>query len=164
MRSFLIFYTTAQPGWPPLNMVVFPTLLIGCCSYALWRGGQPEKIVAIVLTSGCFLTTGAASHSGGFQSVESGILAVDLICLVGLVAIALRADRFWPLWMAAFQLIGTAGHAVRLVDATIVPTTYAFMLAIWAYPMIVLLIAGTWRHRKRLARFGFDRSWSLWKR
>lgn len=160
MRSFLDFYTIARPGWPPPNMIVFPILTIGCCVYALWRGGSPEKIAAIVLTSGWLLTVGVTSQSGAFQSVEIGVLAVDLVCLLVFVAIAVRADRSWPIWVAALQLIGTAGHAARLVDPAIVPRAYAFMLAVWSYPMILLIIVGTWRHRQRLARFGVDNSWS----
>jgi hypothetical protein len=160
MRSFLDFYTIARPGWPPLNMIVFPILTIGCCVYALWRGGSPEKIAAIVITSGWLLSVGVISQSGTFQSVEIGILLVDLVCLLVFVAIALAADRFWPLWVAALQLIGTAGHAASLVDPAIVPRVYAFMVSVWAYPMIILMIVGTWRHQQRLARLGVDKSWS----
>lgn len=164
MRSFLDLYTISRPGWPPPNMIVFPILLIGCCGYALWRGGPPEKTATIVVTSGWLLSVGFISQTGTFQSVEIGILVVDLLCLLALVAIALSADRFWPLWVAAFQLIGTAGHAARIVDPAIVPRAYAFMLSVWAYPMIVLMFAGTWRHRGRLSRFGMDRAWSRRRR
>lgn len=160
MRDLLDFYTIARPGWPPLNMVVYNTLLIGCCAFALWRGGPPEKIGFIVLTVASFLTFGVASDSATFQSVEAGIFVVDLLCLIAFLGLALQADRFWPLWVAALQLIGTAGHAARFVDPDIVDRTYAFMLAVWAYPMILLMFIGTLRHRQRMARFGADRSWS----
>jgi hypothetical protein len=160
MGSFLDFYTHARPGWPPPNMIVFPILIIGCCIFALRRGGVPEKIAAIVITSGWLLSLGVMSHTGAFQSVEIGILVVDLVCLLIFIAIALRADRFWPLWVAALQLIGTAGHGASLVDPAIVPRTYAFIISVWAYPMIFLMIVGTWRHRQRLARYGVDNSWS----
>lgn len=164
MRDLLDFYTIARPGWPPLNMVVYNMLLIGCCAFALWRGGPPEKIGAIVLTVASFLTFGVASDSETFQSVEAGISVVDLLCLIAFLALALRADRFWPLWVAALQLMGTAGHAARFVDPDIVDRTYAFMLAVWAYPMILLMFVGTLRHRQRLTQFGSDRSWSYWQR
>jgi len=160
MRSFLDFYTSARPGWPSPNMIVFPILIIGCCVFALRRGGAPEKIAAIVITLGGLLTVGVISHTGAFQSVEIEILLVDLICLLVFIAIALRADRFWPLWVAALQLIGTAGHAASLVDPAIVPRAYAFMITVWGYPMIFLMIAGTCRHRQRLTRYGIDNSWS----
>lgn len=167
MRTLLDFYTVAPPGWPPINIVVYRMLLLACWAYALGRGGAPEKIGASILLVGSFLTNGvliAAAISGSpvrFQSVELGVVIVDLFCSVAFLALALRADRFWPLWVAALQILGTAAHAVRFVDPEIVGRTYAFMLAFWSYPMIVLMIVGTWRHRRRLALFSADRSWSI---
>ena len=34
------------------------------------------------------------------------------------------------------------------------------MLVFWSYPMLLLIVLGTFRHQQRLARFGADRSWS----
>jgi hypothetical protein len=162
MRSLLDFYTMARPGWPPLNIVVYQLLLLACWAYALLRGGAPEKVGTTILVIGSYLTMAAASvfHTR-FRSLETGILIVDLFCVAAFLALALRAERFWPLWVAAFQIVGTAGHGARLVDPDIVGRTYAFMLAIWSYPMILLMLIGTWRHRRRLARFGVDKSWSI---
>lgn len=164
MRSLLDFYTIARPGWPPMNVVVYNVLLVACWAYALRRGGPPERIGATILAVGSFLTAAAVSRSTtSYRSVETGILIVDLLCLVAFLALALRADRFWPLWVAALQIIGTAVHAVKFVDPDIIRRAYAFILAIWAYPMILLLVAGTRRHQQRLSRFGIDKSWSSFR-
>ena len=161
MRSLLDFYTVASPGWPPLNVVVYNALVLACWAYALQRGGAPEKIGTTILVFGSYLTGVAASaFEIRFRSVEVGILSVDLLCVAAFLGLALRADRFWPLWVAALQIVATAFHAARFVDPDIVGRTYAFMLAIWAYPMILLMIVGTWRHRQRLARRGVDKSWA----
>jgi hypothetical protein len=164
MRSLLDFYTIARPGWPPLNVVVYAILLVACWAYALRRGGPPERIGASILAVGSFLSAATASVSMiGYRSVETGILIVDLLCLVSFLALALRADRFWPLWVAALQIIGTAGHSVKFVDPDIIRRAYAFILVIWAYPMILLLVVGTRRHQQRLSRFGIDKSWSTFR-
>jgi hypothetical protein len=42
----------------------------------------------------------------------------------------------------------------------IIQRVYAFILAVWAYPVLLLLVIGTRRHQKRLSRFGSDESWS----
>ncbi|HYD35969.1 MAG TPA: hypothetical protein VEA60_00025, partial [Allosphingosinicella sp.] len=70
------------------------------------------------------------------------------------------AERFWPLWAIALHLIGTAGHVVKAMDPLVFPKAYAFVLAFWSYPMLALLVLGTWNHQKRLARNGVDKSWS----
>jgi hypothetical protein len=49
---------------------------------------------------------------------------------------------------------------VKLVDPTLVPSGYAMAMALWSYPMLLLLVLGTFNHRRRLARNGADPSWS----
>jgi len=160
MWSFLEFYTTRHGGWPPLNVLVYNLLLMTCWFYTLLRGGAPERLGATILLIFSWLTVAAIRHATKFQFLETGVLVVDLFCLAAFVILALRADRFWPLWVAALQVLGVAVHGIKLAEPALIPRTYAFMLAIWSYPMILLMIIGTWRHRTRLIRFGADQSWS----
>jgi hypothetical protein len=139
----------------------FDFTLLVCCGYAFWRGGSPERIGASIFVAAVVLTRVAVSGAATrYSSIEAGILVVDIATLVALLALALRADRFWPLWVAALQFIGAAAHAVKLVDPNVIRWAYAFALAFWSYPMLFLLALGTWNHQKRLTRNGVDRSWS----
>ena len=160
MWDFLVFYTTPHAGWPPLNFLVYNLLLAVCWTYAVIRGGHPEWLGATILAIFSVLTAVAIPDATSFRFLESGALVVDLLCLAAFVMLALRADRFWPLWVAALQLLGVASHGVKLSEPDLMPRTYAFMLAIWSYPMIFLMIIGTSRHQARLRKFGSDRSWS----
>jgi hypothetical protein len=144
-----------------VKLVLFNGLLVFCCGYAFWRGGVPERLAAAIFVIGTALTRVATFYWGtGFGAVEMGVLAVDLACLISFVFIALRAERFWPLWVAALQIIGTAGHAVKLLAPDMIPWGYAFLLAAGSYPMLLLIALGTYRHQRRLARNGVDPSWS----
>ncbi|MBV8685800.1 MAG: hypothetical protein JOZ90_08930 [Alphaproteobacteria bacterium] len=137
------------------------TILALCWGYALLRGGPPERIGASIIGIGSILSALALSGSTvRFGSVEVGVFYVDVAALLGFLALALYAERYWPLWVTALQAIGTAGHAVKYVDSHVVRLIYAFALALWAYPMLFLIVLGTWRHQKRVAQFGADRSWS----
>lgn len=139
----------------------FDAILLGSCGYAYWRGGSPERIVASIFILGVLFTRVARSNAAiSFTSVEAGILLVDLSALAALLVVALRAERFWPLWVTALHAIGTAGHAVKWADPEVSRWGYAFALAFWSYPMLALLAIGTFCHRRRLARHGVDRSWS----
>jgi hypothetical protein len=161
MRDLLHFYTAEHLGSLALNVVVYQLLLIACWVYALARGGAPEKIGATILAIGTYLTIVALSVAGSrFQSVELSVLIIDVISALAFVFLASHADRFWPLWVAALQVLGTAAHAVRFVDPDIAGPTYGFMLAVWSYPMIALIVIGTRRHRARLTRLGADLAWS----
>ena len=161
MKTFLDLYTQTRIGGMPTNVLVYTALMLACWGYAVGRGGVPERIGATILVVASFLTAAVIDDGrGSFRGVEIGVVVVDILCSLAFVLLALHADRFWCLWIAALQIGGTMGHAVKFVDPGIIPRAYAFTLAIWAYPMLVLLVAGTWRHQRRLARFGVDKSWS----
>ena len=140
---------------------LYYVLLDLCWIYALLRGGVPERLGAAIVAIGSAITVAAmSSRAGRFGSVEVGAFIVDVLCLIAFLALALRANRYWPLWIVALQIIGTAAHAVKLADPALIGRAYAFALAFWSYPMLLLIALGTWRHQRRLAEFGVDRSWS----
>jgi hypothetical protein len=93
--------------------------------------------------------------------VDAGVFGVDVAVLCGLLAVALMAERFWPLWLTAFHLLGTTGHIVKMADPSLIRWGYAFIIAVWSYPMLALIAIGTSAHQRRLARLGRDRSWTF---
>ena len=141
--------------------LIFDFVLLVCCGYALWRGGAPERSGAVIFLIAVVLTRIAISEAASrFSSVELGILIVDLAVLAALLFLALRAERYWPIWLTALHIVGTAGHIVKLADPDTIRRAYAFALAFWSYPQLFLLAIGTYRHQQRLARNGADPSWS----
>jgi hypothetical protein len=143
------------------NTLVYFTILFGCCLYTVLRGSPPERIGAAILTLGSILTLVMLSSAATiYRSLEVGVFVVDVATLLAFLVLALRADRLWPLCITALQLVGTAGHAVKLVDPQVLPYAYAFALRFWSYPMMLMLLIGTWNHQRRLAKYGVDRSWS----
>ena len=140
---------------------IYYAILALCCGYATFKGGGPERIGATIFIVASVLSSAVVSNRPvRFGSLEAGVFAVDFAVLLALLPLALRAERFWPLWALALHLIATAAHTVKLVDPWVIPQAYAFVLALWSYPMLLLLVFGTWNHQRRLARFGVDRSWS----
>ncbi|TFI59813.1 hypothetical protein E2493_02975 [Sphingomonas parva] len=142
------------------RVILFNVLQLAVSSYAMVRGGAPERIVGLSL----LIAPGSTrllqqDFTSRFIGVEVGVLVVDVILLTVLLAVALNADRFWPLWLAAFQLFGTGAHLVRALDAHVERVAYAILMAGWSYPMILILAVGTWRHVRR-ARAGADPDWS----
>jgi hypothetical protein len=144
-----------------LPLSFYYALLALAWIYALLRGGAPERIGATIIGVGSILSLAAVSGPANiYMSVEIGVFVVDAVCLAAFLVLALRANRYWPLWVAGLQLIGTAGHAVKLADPEIIRRAYQIVLVFWSYPMLLLIVLGTWRHQQRLAKFGADRSWS----
>lgn len=144
-----------------LRVLIFNLLQIGATVYALRRGGAPERMVGLALLLGAVGTRLLQSDLvQRFVAVEVGVAAVDVALLAALLAVALLADRFWPLWIAALQALGAGSHLVRLVDGDILRVVYAFLSAIASYPMLAILVFATSRHDRRERVNGPERSWS----
>ncbi|HEY0011394.1 MAG TPA: hypothetical protein VGB79_00915, partial [Allosphingosinicella sp.] len=132
---------------------LFDLLLCACCGYALWKGGAPERISAAIFFIAVVLTFYAGADGAiRWTSVDIGIFIVDVAALLAWGFVAIHAQRFWPLWFTAMHGIAVAGHAVKMADPELMRWGYAFAIAFWSYPMLFLLAAGTWCHRRRLAR------------
>ncbi|GAA0677275.1 hypothetical protein FHT00_002511 [Sphingomonas insulae] len=141
--------------------MLFNLLLFGACGYAFWAGGAPERWTAAVFVLGGIATSVLPFQQRlSYHSVFWPLLSVDAAMLVVLIGIALRANRFWPLYVSALHLITIAIHGVKAFQPDLVPWMYAGASSKIAYPMLMLLAIGAWRHRHRLNRFGSDRDWS----
>jgi len=92
-----------------LRLAFFYAFLVGTTIYALWKGGWPERAVALLFLFAAFATL-VVRPEYLFHDLEKGVLLVDSALFLALLAIALRAERFWPLWMTALQGISVAGH------------------------------------------------------
>lgn len=144
-------------------MTLFPflVLLIGCCGYALWQGGSPERVGA-GLQLGAFVIDDAIHRfidGIGYTSMALGSFVVDMVLLASLMVLAWRSTRFWPLWLAGWQAAAIMGHLSKLVDPGMLPTGYAVQAQIWAYPMLLATAVGTLRHRRRVLAGDPDPAW-----
>ena len=130
--------------------LMFITMLAACCGFALWQGRNSERWTAAALLLGAIASP--LVQTSGFWEPENGILVVDGLLLVYLLALALNSDRYWPLWAAGFQIVGTLIHVARFVDSSIWHSAYATAQVFWSYPVLLALGMGTWleaRYRHR---------------
>lgn len=130
-----------------LRVILYNALLIGACSYAWLRGRTDERIAAAT----CLIATIASFAlvtQLRFSEVEFGVLAVDLATLGVFVAVALRSERFWPLWVSGLQLTSSVTHLLKLVEPSLMPFAYSAAEAVWSYPILIILAVGTWRVRR----------------
>ena len=129
--------------------------------YALWAGGGPERVGAAVYALSVAAThLTLLMHSQRWLNLEAEVFIVDAVTFLIFIPIALRADRFWPLWVAAFLGLGVLGHLGKLAGPDVFRWAYAVVLTIWSYPILALIALGTFLHQRRLRRNGADRSWT----
>lgn len=114
----------------------------------LW-GGRPERIGAAAVLAAWVASLVLAQWSHHWFEAQWGILAVDAVLFGVLLWLALRADRFWPLWACAFQLLGVVTHLAILADRSLTGRAYFVAAVIWSYLVLIALGVGAWNCRRR---------------
>jgi hypothetical protein len=131
----------------------FRVLLALVVLYAFLRGTRDEQHVGLICIIGTLATQLVLSPlSQRFESVETLALVVDLAVFVGFLVVALRSDRFWPLWVAGLQLTTIVGHLLKGLESGLLPKAYGAALIFWAYLIVIILAIGTWRAHQRSLR------------
>lgn len=121
------------------------------CGYALILGRRDERIVGAVCVIASLVTAVVLSAwRRRYSGVETGELLVDIVTLASFVFVALRSDRFWPLWIAGLQLTTSMSHVLKAIDLSLVPQAYAAAEKFWSYPILLILAIGTWRGHRRM--------------
>ena len=134
---------------------LFRILLVLVALYALVRGQRDERQVGLIFVVGVIATELVLPAPAlRFASVETRLLLVDLAVFLGFTWVALRSERFWPLWIAGLQLTAIFGHVLKAVEVNLFSRAYAAALVFWAYPMLLILAIGTWRGQRRRANGG----------
>jgi hypothetical protein len=144
-----------------LVVVAFFLLLFGTCGYAIARGGRPEQL------AGCALLLAATTtllinlpRTVYFRNLETEVLLVDAALLAALVALALRANRYWPIWVTAMHAGTLAVHLAKFANPSLDWPLYSFAASVSSIPIQLILLWATIRHRRRLRQFGMDPPWN----
>lgn len=131
-----------------IRFLLYGALMWGVCLYALFKGGRDERIAAACLLIATYSTALVASPMAlRFQQVEMPIMLVDGAFFLVLLGISLRSEKFWPLWLTAMQGLTVLSHLAPYVPH-VLPWAYGNALAIWSYPMLIVLGFVVHRHHR----------------
>lgn len=119
------------------------------CLWALWRGGTPERIGAVIMLIGWALTDLLSVHNGG---PGTWVLAVDAGVFASYLGVFVWYRRPWSLFAAASMLLAVASHYIHRISNFGI---YAFgtMESFWGgWAIIICLAWGVADHRNGLER------------
>ena len=118
-----------------------PLLAFGLvCGGAFWRGGWPERATAAALLVSWVLTLLLRDRS--WSHPQWAAFVIDLAFGAFILALALKSDRYWPLWAAGFHLLAIATHFARQIDPTLGNWAYVTANVIWTYLVLGALAVG----------------------
>ena len=131
---------------------------------AIWRwGAAPERWLIVIFIAAMVLPVRVAEWAGigdlVFGPNAALYVGIDLLAGVGFVAVALKANRNYPLWIAGFQLVAISAHAVKGLVDTVSPIAYLILASGPSYCQLALIFAGFARHVTRTRQFGPYRDW-----
>jgi hypothetical protein len=146
-----------------MRVATYLVLLVLAAGSALLFGTRGEKWIGTTVLTGNLLTM-ALEHAVGekFASVFPLYFALDACLAVVLCAIAARFPSWVAICVAAFQVNGTLGHLVKLVAIDTIPFSYAFLLRVWAWPMVLALLAA--RFLPSMRSMLLARDWPLYEK
>jgi hypothetical protein len=123
--------------------------LTAAAFYVFWRGQRDERLGMMILVLGSMASVFAYSpREVRWNDVELPLLAVDIVVLAAFFWLAIKSDRFWPLWVTAFQLLTVIAHLARILDTRFIAWVYAAAAADGGYLMILVMVLGTLSARK----------------
>jgi hypothetical protein len=128
--------------------ILFWTMVAASCGYALVFGGWEGRVTTgtIILASiaTAFANKGLDLH---WHSTNVGVFIVDIATLVAMYLVAARSRRWWPLWVAAFQLNSVAAHVATVISPHFSNLVYQGMESLWAMPGQAVMVLGIFRDR-----------------
>lgn len=126
--------------------MLFNSVLVMVCGFALIRGGRPERIGALInLVASGGTTILRLMDVGFYAPADVVVLSIDIAVTVGFFRLATTTTRFWPIWALGFAF---ASLLVSVAGA-LLPQLHLFAyhtgLGIYAYLALGALTLGTYR-------------------
>lgn len=117
---------------------------------ALWLGGWPERLAGTAMVAAWFASAIILSRIK-LWGLEIEVMVVDLALFSVVLAIALRSDRWWPLWAAAFLGLIVLVHFAVILDQRIWGRAYFVASNIFSYLTMLAVLIGALSRRARQA-------------
>jgi len=138
-------------------------LAYSLCLIAFIWGAGPERVIAttwLVLFEFSYLIYDYFwRDSLQLTQIDTFLAFTDVAAGFAFLAIALNANRNYPLFIAAMQLLAISSHLSRGLIESISPIAYIVMALAPGWLQLIIFAAGLTRHIQRKRRYGTYRSW-----
>ena len=128
------------------RLIIYWSLMAAVLWLSWFRGDRETRVAALI----CLIATIGSLHMLWPFTIPGSVIkpvvaAIDIITFAAFVVIALRSERFWPLWLAGLQLTTLLSHMMKLLRPDLVAIAYEAAMKFWSYPLLVILGIAAWR-------------------
>jgi hypothetical protein len=124
--------------------------LVVSAGAGLWLGRWPERLGASAMLA-AWLATALSLNGTQLWGPQWGVMIIDVLLLAVLLFIALRSDRWWPLWACGFHALSVVLHLAVMADPKIWGRAYFVAGNAFSYLVMGALFIGAvgrWRPRR----------------
>lgn len=115
-------------------------MLVSCIPALWWGGWEGRRICALFVIAG-FATYLGATVLKPLVALPDATIVVDILLLVALGQVAMRTNRYWPLWICAFHALSVLSFlAWQIVPNS--PRLFKAISAVWSIPQLIVLCIG----------------------
>ena len=122
--------------------LLFWSLVLLCGGFAAAYGGRAGRFIALLYFAACIATSWVTRDDLAWLHPHVPAFTVDLVLLGGLGWVALRSDRWFPIWFAGLHLVAVTSHLASIVAPAFSPRVYFLVQAVWSIPMLLTLAIG----------------------
>ena len=147
----------------PVDLLLVLLLSSGVIGFASLRGGKPEVLGAMIVALNMCIDLAIGQWVGrwDFSAFSSSRFLIDLFEFGLLLLLALRANRVWPIFSAAAQLVAVAGSLAVLGSDGGMQVAYWAVTQLPLFGQLAALALGTFWHMRRQAAIGPYRDWRV---
>lgn len=126
---------TALYQWANLLALLLST------GVAAWRGRGPERIAAAAMLL-AWIASALSHDATQLFGPQGTIMVIDLALFLVLLTIALRSDRWWPMWACAFHGLSLVLAMAMLADPRVWSRAGFIASGVFSYLTMLSLFVG----------------------
>jgi hypothetical protein len=136
-------------GWIFLGLLVSATICV-------MRFGDNEIRLTLFILVIAYIGTFISYIIGGksWLEIQAWTVAWDGMAFICLLVIAFRSEKFWPLWIASFQLLPLLTFAAAPFGQNLVSQALGVAQGLWAYFQLLILMLVTIKIQMAQAKTG----------
>lgn len=151
----------------PADVILVLGLSAGILGFALLRGSMPETAGAAIIALALCLDFAVSHWSpeyAGFAIFSTSRFVLDLGEFYLLCSLAWSANRVWPIFSAAAQLVAVGGSLAVFYSEGGMEVAYWAVTQMPLFGQLAALALGTLCHQRRLAIIGPYSDWRASRR